>query len=305
LRRIELEILVAGRRFALTFPATPNQQYTFTWDGKDAYGREPAGPRPAIVRIGYTYGAVYRTGCRTEPECIGGLAFLSPGVFNTRVMSRREIIRWRELSVSIGTFDTRGSGLGGWSFDVHHQYDPFSKLLYLGNGNVRGAEALNFDVIDTFAGTGSGQPGANGDGGPATAARIPIRRRLAVAPDGSVYIAEWGTARIRRVSPDGVITTVASGSPTGTVSRRLFDSCLGRCTSCRLPEEIRSRLPSDHSSGLVFGQPASIVWRRHRRWDFQDGLVHGAGGGRRGRINRRTSACISASVLRAFRRTSL
>jgi len=43
LRRIELEILVAGRRFTRTFPATPNQQYTFTWDGKDAYGRDRRG----------------------------------------------------------------------------------------------------------------------------------------------------------------------------------------------------------------------------------------------------------------------
>jgi RHS repeat-associated protein len=131
-----------------------------------------------------------------------------PGVFNTGVISRKEITRWRERSVSIGAADARGEGLGGWSFAVHHQYDPFSKALYLGNGEAREAESLNFDLIDTFAGTGSVQ-GALGDGGPATEARILTPRGLAVAADGSVYIAEWGNPRIRKVSPDGVITTVA------------------------------------------------------------------------------------------------
>ncbi len=59
LQSIELEILVAGRKFTQSFSATANQSTTFDWDGKDAYGRTMQGRQVAIVRIGYTYRGVY------------------------------------------------------------------------------------------------------------------------------------------------------------------------------------------------------------------------------------------------------
>jgi YD repeat-containing protein len=62
-------------------------------------------------------------------------------------------------------------------------------------------------TISTFAGTGVA--GGAGNGGPATQAQLHVPRGLALAPDGSLYIAEQGGNRIRRVGPDGVITTVA------------------------------------------------------------------------------------------------
>jgi len=37
--QIELELQIAGRLIRQNFPPTPNQRTTFTWDGKDAYGR--------------------------------------------------------------------------------------------------------------------------------------------------------------------------------------------------------------------------------------------------------------------------
>ena len=40
-------------------PIAPNQTYSFTWDGKDAYGRIVQGRQPVNVRIGYEYPAVY------------------------------------------------------------------------------------------------------------------------------------------------------------------------------------------------------------------------------------------------------
>lgn len=64
--------------------------------------------------------------------------------------------------------------------------------------------------IATVAGTG--KPGFAGDGGPATAARI-RPTGLAVQPDGGILIAECLNNRVRRVAPDGVITTVAGSSP--------------------------------------------------------------------------------------------
>jgi RHS repeat-associated protein len=62
-------------------------------------------------------------------------------------------------------------------------------------------------VIETVAGTGT--PGFGGDGGPATAAQLRDPADLALASDGSLYIADLGNGRVRRIRPDGIITTVA------------------------------------------------------------------------------------------------
>jgi hypothetical protein len=67
-------------------------------------------------------------------------------------------------------------------------------------------------VITTIAGTGT--PGWSGDGGPADQAELSAPQGLAVARDGTVYIADTGNERIRRVR-DGVITTVAGTGAEG------------------------------------------------------------------------------------------
>lgn len=63
--------------------------------------------------------------------------------------------------------------------------------------------------ITTFAGTIGGFAG---DGGPATAALLNQPEGSAVAPDGAVLIADSRNHVIRRVAPNGVITTVAGTS---------------------------------------------------------------------------------------------
>jgi sugar lactone lactonase YvrE len=62
-------------------------------------------------------------------------------------------------------------------------------------------------TITTCAGTG--EAGFSGDGGKATEARIDRPIALAVDTDGNLLISDWGNYRVRKVSPDGIITTVA------------------------------------------------------------------------------------------------
>ncbi|MDP2743969.1 MAG: hypothetical protein Q8P00_02745, partial [Dehalococcoidia bacterium] len=199
--------LVAGQRYTQKFSNSPNQRTSFTWDGKDGYGRTVSGQQRARARVGYVYDAVYQQPGQFD-QAFGNLS----GAPITSSRARQEVTLWQEWQGMIGGWDGRAQGLGGWSLSVHHAYDPTGKVLYLGDGRRRSADALSAAVITTAAGGGTLSSGI-GDGGPATKANLTYPAGVAVGPDGSLYIAENGGRRVRRVSPTGVITTVAG---TGT-----------------------------------------------------------------------------------------
>ncbi len=62
-------------------------------------------------------------------------------------------------------------------------------------------------IITTIAGTGTA--GFSGDGGPAGSAQLNLPYGLAVDAAGNLYIADLGNNRVRKVSPDGIIVTIA------------------------------------------------------------------------------------------------
>jgi sugar lactone lactonase YvrE len=63
-------------------------------------------------------------------------------------------------------------------------------------------------IVTTIAGTG--EPGDGGDGGPGPRAKLNNPHSLALAPDGSLYIADTGNNRVRCLNlKSGIITTVA------------------------------------------------------------------------------------------------
>ena len=68
-------------------------------------------------------------------------------------------------------------------------------------------------TITTFA--GSGEPGSTGDGGAAYLASFAGVDQIAADGKGNVYVSEWSGHRVRRIAPDGVITTVAGTGQDG------------------------------------------------------------------------------------------
>ena len=67
-------------------------------------------------------------------------------------------------------------------------------------------------VITTLAGNGTA--GYSGDGGPATSAELNGPYRVTVDLAGNVYIPDSSNNRVRKVAPDGTITTVAGNGNT-------------------------------------------------------------------------------------------
>jgi streptogramin lyase len=68
-------------------------------------------------------------------------------------------------------------------------------------------------TIVTFAGTG--KPGYSGDGGPATNAQLNNPYGLARGLDGGLYICDMDNHVVRRITPDGIISTVAGTGKRG------------------------------------------------------------------------------------------
>ena len=86
------------------------------------------------------------------------------------------------------------------------------------NGRIR--KVSPDGTITTAVGNGclpdpSGVGCFSGDGGPATSASLSQPAGAAVDAAGNLYIGDFGNNRIRKVSPDGTITTVAGSGPTG------------------------------------------------------------------------------------------
>jgi hypothetical protein len=68
-------------------------------------------------------------------------------------------------------------------------------------------------IVTTFA--GDGNMAFSGDGGPATAASLNHPRGLAIDSAGGVYISDTDNWRVRRVTPGGIVSSVAGNGGYG------------------------------------------------------------------------------------------
>lgn len=115
-----------------------------------------------------------------------------------------------------------GSGEGGAGFagdggpiDKAKLFSPadlkFNALghLYISDSGNNRIRLIAHGAIVTIA--GSTNPGSRGHGGKATQAQLNTPQKIALAPDGSLYIADRANGRVRKVDSMGITTTVAGG----------------------------------------------------------------------------------------------
>jgi sugar lactone lactonase YvrE len=117
--------------------------------------------------------------------------------------------------------------------------DRTGNLYILDTENNRVRKAATDGTITTIAGNGA--YGFGGDGGPATGASMEVRGNptlfpggIAVDTAGNVYFSDFYNNRVRKISPSGIITTVAGNGSAGFAG----DGGLATSASLQLPQGV-------------------------------------------------------------------
>ena len=109
---------------------------------------------------------------------------------------------------SAGFSGDGGSAIGAQLSSPHEiALDSAGNLYIADTANARVRRIDKSGNISTFAGTGT--RGYSGDGGPAISANLTLPTGVAVDSKGNVYIADGGNSSVRKVTPDGNISTFA------------------------------------------------------------------------------------------------
>jgi len=257
IRGVHMTIDIGGRRFEQKWcvvalagantckdlpDVTPNITYPFVWDGLDAFGRPMAGRPVARITVTYIYTLKYYPAAAEFESSFG--QFPSETVYwNGRGSCGNQLVsgwnrdtdfEWiykahffcgigigQTIYRAIGSWDARATaGLGGWTLDAHHAYDPQERVLYRGDGTREMADALGTMVVTVAGGPGSvAFPEA--EGRPAVEADVDYLGDIALTPDGSIFAyTSLNRNHIIKVDPEGIIHTYAGkdrtrGEPTG------------------------------------------------------------------------------------------
>lgn len=92
--------------------------------------------------------------------------------------------------------------------------DSSGNLYIADTGNHKIRKVSPQGIMTTYAGTGT--LGDCGDGGPGTDAELSLPRGVAVDATGNLYIVDSGNHKVRKVDPQGIITTVAGNGHCGS-----------------------------------------------------------------------------------------
>ena len=202
-------------------------------DGAPADGYDPALPEVAgrlfdLARLGRTteLTGYLDEGIHTVSQDLcshpSGAAFDRAGNAYIACMVANRVIRIDRR----GVYTTvAGSGVAGYAGDngraTKAALNGPTGIAIDRHGNLFIADFLNnrvrkvdrHGVITTFA--GNGLTGLSGDGWPASSVQIWQPTAVAVDAAANVYIVEGATSRVRKVDPNGVMTTIAGTGRSG------------------------------------------------------------------------------------------
>jgi sugar lactone lactonase YvrE len=144
-------------------------------------------------------------------DAAGNLYIADTNNFRIRKVTPDGIIS----TVAGGAFGTGGDSGPAASAQFHEVWGvavDFAGNLYVYDElSYRVRKVSASGIVSTVAGNGT--PGSSGDGGPATSAQIFQPMGLAVDAYGNLFIADEFNSRIRKVTPAGIISTVAGSTP--------------------------------------------------------------------------------------------
>src|SRR5918992_868572 len=154
-----------------------------------------------------------------------------------------------------GRYSAESSGDGGpaTAADIGFVHGlsrfPDGTIVFADRFRVR--RVASNGIITTIAGTG--EYGSDGDGGPATAARLRSPSDVLPTEDGGFLIADTYDGRVRRVSAHGVISTVA-GTSKSDIFESSGDGGPATAAGLALPQHL-ARLPD---GSLLIGESGRI-----------------------------------------------
>lgn len=154
-----------------------------------------------------------------------------------------------------GTVGNEGDG-GPASEALFIQLDGIAvgpdDTLYVSDSLAHRVRKIEAGIIDTVAGTG--EKAYFGDGGPATEAALNWPTALQLDPDGNLYIADTLNHVIRKLAPDGTITTVVGTGSEGDGGDG------GSASAAQLSQPFGLAL--DHDGTLYIGDRGNFKVRR-------------------------------------------
>ena len=289
LQHVRVEMEVAGRRFDAEYEAQDAPAFQeWSWDRRDGFGRLVQGAQRATTRVTYVYENRYALMGMLDYGVIAGLSrasalseqeassFAMPPASQEVLEASAEGITITHIQERyISGWDTRAEGLGGWTLDMHHRYDPIGRALHFGDGaswRARRDDRRLSHFIGKQEPEFSPSPEAGED---ALAFYLHVYDAVA-GPDGSVYLVEVpqdGTRRLlRRVTPEGVFEDIVGRGGAASIARdeEPFDGQVA----------LDANFP--HISDIAVDREGTLYFSAHERvWrvDKQGRLRTVAGGG--------------------------
>jgi len=207
--------------------------------------------------------------------------YVSYGTHIWRITPDGEMTHFAGVFYNTGyaAYSSYCDGDGGPALQAHLSVS--GDLAFGKDGSLFYADAFNHrirkispdGIITTVAGSAKNynEAGYSGDGGPAIKAKMYEIRGFAMGPDGSLYLCDYRNQRVRKVTPDGIINTIAGTGVQGSTgdgglainARTSYPYSItvgddGTVYFCETGSKIRAISPDGYIKTVVGG--GNTVW---------------------------------------------